>query len=157
MADQPKAAAGGAELTSVSNLNGLQKSALLLLGLGEAHAAAILKHMGPKEVQDLGMSMASLTNVTSHMMEEVMNEFVATIGDQTALGLGSDEYIRSMLRTQPDGFRVNSAVHLKTLVRPEHLAYRTDFIQHIRHEFLPAIARFDRHHQHQVNVRDNVL
>ncbi|MGD2118272.1 MAG: flagellar motor switch protein FliG [Chromatiales bacterium] len=78
-------------------LSGVEKSALLLLALGEKHAADILQHMGPKEVQDLGMAMASLTSVTSEMMEEVMSEFVASIGSQTSLGLGSDEYIRNML------------------------------------------------------------
>jgi len=31
------------------------------------------------------------------MMEQVMADFVGTIGDQTSLGLGSDEYIRNML------------------------------------------------------------
>ncbi len=87
MSEQPK----------TSSLTGTQKSALLLLGLGEKHAADILQHMGPKEVQDLGMVMAGLSNVTSEMMEEVMAEFVATIGNQTSLGLGSDDYIRNML------------------------------------------------------------
>ena len=85
------------EAPKVSSLSGTEKSALLLLGLGEKHAADILQHMGPKEVQDLGMVMAGLTNVTSEMMEEVMAEFVATIGNQTSLGLGSDDYIRNML------------------------------------------------------------
>lgn len=80
-----------------SHLKGVEKSALLLLALGEKHAADILQHMGPKEVQDLGMVMAGLTNVTSEMMEEVMAEFVNTIGSQTSLGLGSDDYIRNML------------------------------------------------------------
>ncbi len=83
--------------TDLQQLSGLQRSALLMLGLGEQHAAEILKHMGPKEVQEIGMAMASLSNVTSTMMEQVMADFVGTIGDQTSLGLGSDEYIRNML------------------------------------------------------------
>jgi len=53
--------------------------------------------MGPKEVQEISMIMATMTNVTGEMMEEVMGEFVSTIGNQTALGLGSDDYIRNML------------------------------------------------------------
>lgn len=81
----------------VANMNGLQRSALLMLGLGEKHAAEILKHMGPKEVQDIGMAMAGLSNITSSMMEQVMHDFVDEIGEQTSLGLGSDEYIRNML------------------------------------------------------------
>lgn len=85
------------EARALARLNGMERSALLMLALGEAHAAEILKHMGPKEVQDIGMSMASLDNVTSAMMEQVTQSFVDTIGDSTALGLGSDEYIRNML------------------------------------------------------------
>lgn len=83
--------------TEVARLSGVQRAALLMLGLGEAHAAEILKHMGPKEVQEIGTAMASLSNVTSSMMETVMQEFVESIGEQTSLGLGSDEYIRNML------------------------------------------------------------
>ena len=82
---------------AVKNLSGIQRSALLMLGLGEKHAAEILKHMGPKEVQEIGVAMASLSNITNSQMELVMQNFVATIGEQTSLGLGSDEYIRNML------------------------------------------------------------
>ncbi len=97
MAEEQAQAAPTKEVVKTSSLSGLEKSALLLLALGEKHAADILQHMGPREVQELGMIMAGLTNVTGEMMEEVMSEFVATIGNQTALGLGSDEYIRNML------------------------------------------------------------
>ncbi len=82
---------------AVKNLSGLERSALLMLGLGEQHAAEILKHMGPKEVQEIGLAMASLSNITNSQMELVMQKFVGTIGEQTSLGMGSDEYIRNML------------------------------------------------------------
>jgi len=81
----------------LARLSGLERSALLMLGLGEQHAAEILRHMGPKEVQEIGLAMAGLSNITSSMMEQVMANFVNTIGEQTSLGLGSDEYIRNML------------------------------------------------------------
>lgn len=79
------------------NLSGLERSALLMLGLGEKHAAEILRHMGPKEVQEIGLAMAGLSNVTNSQMERVMQNFVDAIGEQTSLGMGSDEYIRNML------------------------------------------------------------
>ena len=41
--------------------------------------------------------MAGLSNVTNSQMELVMQNFVETIGDQTSLGMGSDDYIRNML------------------------------------------------------------
>ncbi len=84
---------------AVQKLSGLERSALLMLGLGEQHAAEILRHMGPKEVQEIGLAMAGLNNVTNSQMELVMQKFVDAIGEQTSLGMGSDEYIRNMLTT----------------------------------------------------------
>ncbi len=86
-----------ADVQVVKNLSGLQRSALLMLGLGEQHAAEILRHMGPKEVQEIGLAMAGLSQVTNSQMEIVMQKFVDAIGEQTSLGMGSDEYIRNML------------------------------------------------------------
>lgn len=91
MAEVP---AKGNELEQIS---GVQRAAILLLALGESDAAAILRHMGPKEVQELGVAMASLDNVTATMMEAVMERFVASLENQTALGLDSDQYIRNVL------------------------------------------------------------
>jgi len=82
---------------AVQKLSGLDRSALLMLGLGEAHAAEILRHMGPKEVQEIGVAMAGLSQVTNSQMELVMQKFVGAIGEQTSLGVGSDQYIRNML------------------------------------------------------------
>ncbi|KRT55470.1 flagellar motor switch protein FliG [endosymbiont of Ridgeia piscesae] len=97
MPDNKKAMVTEAEVAEVENISGLNRAAILLLALGENDAAELLKHMGPKEVQDVGMAMAGLTNVTTDQMEMVMRHFVANLEKQTALGLGSDEYIRNML------------------------------------------------------------
>ena len=43
---------------------GVERAAILLMTLGESEAAEILKHMGAKDVQRLGRSMAELTNVS---------------------------------------------------------------------------------------------
>ncbi|MCP4287707.1 MAG: flagellar motor switch protein FliG [Gammaproteobacteria bacterium] len=80
-----------------AKLKGVERAAILLLALGEADAAAILTHMGPKEVQELGLAMAGMTNVRTESMETVMRSFVETLQDQTSLGLDSDDYIRNVL------------------------------------------------------------
>jgi flagellar motor switch protein FliG len=85
------------QVEKVENMSGVQRASILLLALGELDAAAILKHMGPKEVQELGMAMAGLDNVTTTQMELVMQKFVSTLETQTALGLDSDQYIRNVL------------------------------------------------------------
>lgn len=76
---------------------GLERTALLMLGLGEQHAAQILRHMEPKEVQEIGLAMANLPNITIPMMRDVLEEFIDSVGSHTSLRLGADEYIRNLL------------------------------------------------------------
>ena len=78
-------------------LTRVDKAAILLLSLGESDAAQVLRHMGPKEVQRVGVAMAQMRNVHREQVEQVMSEFVEIVGDQTSLGVGSDGYIRKML------------------------------------------------------------
>ena len=80
-----------------AKLSRVDKAAILLLSLGEADAAQVLRHMGPKEVQRVGVAMAQMRNVHREQVEQVMSEFVEIVGDQTSLGVGSDSYIRKML------------------------------------------------------------
>jgi len=80
-----------------AKVKGVERAAILLLALGEADAAEILKHMGPKEVQDVGLTMATMTNVSTAQMEEVMGSFVSTLQGETSLGVDSDDYIRNIL------------------------------------------------------------
>src|SRR5450830_1413908 len=79
---------------AVAKLTKVDKAAVLLLSLGETDAAQVLRHMGPKEVQRVGVAMAQMRNVHREQVEQVMSEIV---GDQTSLGVGSDSYIRKML------------------------------------------------------------
>ena len=85
------------ERAMVAKLSKVEKAAVLLLSLGETDAAQVLRHMGPKEVQKVGVAMAQMRNVHREQVEEVMSEFVDFVGDQTSLGVGSDGYIRKML------------------------------------------------------------
>jgi len=78
-------------------LNRAQQASLLLLAVGQDRAASVLRHMGPKEVQLIGSTMAQLANITSKMVDDVLEKFILDIKSETGLGLDSDEYIRSML------------------------------------------------------------
>ncbi len=78
-------------------LTGIQKSAVFLRSLGEEDAAEILKHMGPKEVQQVGQAMATLTNVTREEVQGVIDSFVETVEQETGLGIGSHDFVRKML------------------------------------------------------------
>ncbi|QOW20762.1 flagellar motor switch protein FliG [Lysobacter ciconiae] len=78
-------------------MSGVQRAAVVLLSLGEAQAAEVLKHMGAKEVQKLGMAMASVGGVSRTTVGAVFDEFVETLAQPSALGAGADEYIRAVL------------------------------------------------------------
>jgi len=76
---------------------GVLKSAILLSTIGEEAAAEVFKYLGPKEVQKLGMAMASLSNVTREQVEEVFMDFRASAEKKTTLGMASSDYIRKVL------------------------------------------------------------
>lgn len=76
---------------------GIERAAILLLSLGEQQAAAVLRHMAPKEVQKLGVAMSGLTNVSKERVGAVLANFVQSVQGQTSIGVGSEEYIRKML------------------------------------------------------------
>jgi len=83
------------ELTA-SKLSGAERSAILLMSLGEAEAAAILKHMGPKEVQRVGAAMARTADVTKELVYEVVSSFLDEVEGKASLG-GSEDYIKGLL------------------------------------------------------------
>jgi len=77
----------------------VEQAAILLMSLGEAEAAEVLKHMGPKEVQRIGSSMSSLSNIQQSEVEAVLSNFLDEVRTLTGLGMGADSYIRNMLVT----------------------------------------------------------
>jgi len=79
------------------DLSGVQRAAVLLLSLGEGDAAEVLRHMGAKEVQKLGLAMATMAGVTREQVTRVMEQFEQALDRQTSLGVGADDYIRNML------------------------------------------------------------
>lgn len=80
-----------------NTIDGVTRAAILLLTLGEGDAAQVLKHMGPKEVQRIGIAMASLKNVNKEQVTSVLDTFLDHVADQTGIGIGTEEYIRKTL------------------------------------------------------------
>ena len=80
-----------------SRMNGTDRAAVLLLTLGEESAADVLKHMGPMVVQKVGSAMAAMTNVPREQVMQVLEDFSSHVEEQTALGVGSEDYIRTVM------------------------------------------------------------
>jgi flagellar motor switch protein FliG len=77
--------------------DGVMRSAVLMLALGEDEAAEVMKFLSPKEVQKLGSAMATLKSVGRDQVETVVTEFLTEAEQSSNFGLDSDEYIRSVL------------------------------------------------------------
>jgi flagellar motor switch protein FliG len=76
---------------------GIVRSAVLLMAMGEDPAAQVLQHLAPREVQKLGQAMAGLKNVSREQIEKALDEFRTEAGERTTIGAGSDEYVRNVL------------------------------------------------------------
>ena len=77
--------------------DGLEKSATLLIALGEDHAAEILKHLGPREVQKIGHAMPALKSVPRARVEAVLDEYHKNADEHSAVHVDTDSYVRSVL------------------------------------------------------------
>ena len=78
------------------NDSGIERSATLLLSLGEDDAAAVLRQLGPREVQKLGAAMAQLKAVPRERVEDVLDDFHRATADGAGVNV-DEQVIRSML------------------------------------------------------------
>lgn len=83
----------------VKNLNGIEKTAILLLSLSEADAASILKHLEPKQVQKVGMAMAAMQEFGQEKVVAVHKLFLDDIQKYSSIGFNSEEFVRKALTT----------------------------------------------------------
>ncbi|MEF8713849.1 MAG: flagellar motor switch protein FliG [Accumulibacter sp.] len=135
--------------------DGVEKSAILLISLGEDYAAAVLKHLGPKEVQKLGHAMAALKSVPRARVDEVLTEFKQTADESAAVHVDTDAYIRSVLTKalgddkasnlisrilQPgdtngiEGLKWMDAPTVADLIRNEHPQIIATILVHLAHD-----------------------
>ncbi|MFQ5660103.1 MAG: flagellar motor switch protein FliG [Gammaproteobacteria bacterium] len=79
------------------SLDSAQMAAVFLMSLGEDSASEVLKHLGPKEVQRLGVAMTNIGDVTKEVVGSVLDDFMTTISEHTSVGVGVEDYIRNVL------------------------------------------------------------
>src|SRR6185436_10965239 len=77
---------------------GLEDAAILLMSLGEEEAAAVFKHLAPKEVQRLGEAIAKMKTITRERMDGVLDRFAAVAQTLHVLVQDNDEYVKAVLR-----------------------------------------------------------
>ncbi|WP_374676272.1 flagellar motor switch protein FliG [Ideonella sp.] len=76
----------------------IEDAAILLMSLGEEEAAQVFRHLGPKEVQKLGETIAKLKVIPRERVEAVLDSFTTTAEKQHILVPDTDEYVKAVLR-----------------------------------------------------------
>jgi len=80
-----------------AELNGSSRAAILLMTLGEESAAQVLKYIDQQEVEAIGLAMAEIGSVSQEQVDEVVETFAEEVQGHTALGIGSEDYLRTIL------------------------------------------------------------
>jgi flagellar motor switch protein FliG len=82
----------------MSQDQGLEDAAILMMSLGEAEASEVFKHLSPKEVQKLGEAIAKTGSVTRDRVDEIVGKFTGIAASQSLLVSDSGDYVRSVLK-----------------------------------------------------------
>jgi flagellar motor switch protein FliG len=82
----------------MANISGAQRAAVLMLLLGEQQASEIIRFLNPGEVQALGGAMVAVSDVSQEAVNEILDDFVATIKKQSSLGLGTTDYVEKVFK-----------------------------------------------------------
>lgn len=77
--------------------NGMEKCAVILMSLGEEHAAEIFKHLNNKEVQRLSIAMSQLRHISTQELSDILIEFEDNTMLYTSLSQDNDGYLRNVL------------------------------------------------------------
>jgi len=76
-------------------LDGPQKAALVLLGMGEESAATVLKHMSARDVRRLHDAMSKLSRVPGKMSTKTLRDFLEWLYHNHSMRLvGASDFIR---------------------------------------------------------------
>jgi len=93
-----------------STLPGVERSAILMLSLSEEDAASIFRQLEPKQVQRLGMAMASMKDFSQNKVAGVHRAFIDDIQKFTNIGVGSEDFVRNALTSALGADRAGNLV-----------------------------------------------
>src|SRR5690242_19883761 len=79
-------------------MNGVRKSAILLLSLGQDQAAEVLRRLGPEAVEEVSREIASLGEIDLVTRKDVFSEFYGLALANSYLSEGGLEYAKALLK-----------------------------------------------------------
>ena len=88
----------GNSASSYSEMDGIQKAAILLITLGPEKAAVVFKHLKEDEIEQLTLEIANTRSVTPAQKEQVLNEFYEICLAQQYIAEGGIGYAKDLLQ-----------------------------------------------------------
>ncbi|WP_428943381.1 flagellar motor switch protein FliG [Pantoea sp. FN060301] len=158
------------------SLTGTEKSAILMMTIGEDRAAEVFKHLDSREVQHLSTAIANMRQVSHKQLTDVLREFEIDAEQFAALSLNSNDYLRSVLIKAMGEERASTLLEdiLETrdttsgmetlnfmepqaaadLIRDEHPQIIATILVHLkRSQAADIVAQFDERLRHDVMLR----
>ncbi|WP_338556653.1 flagellar motor switch protein FliG [Erwinia sp. E_sp_B04_7] len=158
------------------SLTGTEKSAILMMTIGEDRAAEVFKHLDAREVQHLSSAISNMRQVSHKQLTEVLREFEADAEQFAALSVNSNDYLRTVLVKALGEERASTLLEdiLETkdtttgmetlnfmepqaaadLIRDEHPQIIATILVHLkRSQAADIVAHFDERLRHDVMLR----
>src|SRR3954467_4249106 len=84
-------------MPDISEISGVQKSAILVLTLEQSIASEILKHLDDTQIEEISREIAGLGGVTQQLRDEVVNEFYQLALARSYADEGGWDYAKNLL------------------------------------------------------------
>jgi flagellar motor switch protein FliG len=91
----------------IRQLSGAERSAIIMLSLGEEHSAKIWKMMDEEEIKEVSQVMSTLGTVSSSLIEKLLVDFVSQMSGTGSL-MGSYESTERLLARMMPGDKVGA-------------------------------------------------
>ncbi|HHL2560369.1 TPA: flagellar motor switch protein FliG [Yersinia enterocolitica] len=78
-------------------MNASEKSAIVMLTLGDVLAAEVFKHLNTHEVKQISAAMVNMGGFTHEQLATVLKEFQRDSSEYAALSVNTNDYLRSVL------------------------------------------------------------
>ncbi|KGT93340.1 flagellar motor switch protein G [Erwinia typographi] len=157
-------------------MNASEKSAVLMITLGEARAAEVFKHLNTQEVTLVSGAMVSLSGYTHEQHAAVLKEFQRDSAEYSGMSMNSNDYLRNvlvqalgeerasslledLLDTQSDSGGIEALNFMEPpavfdLIREEHPQIIATILVHLkRGQAADVLAKFDERERNDIMLR----
>lgn len=157
-------------------MNAFEKSAILMLTLGEERAADVFKHLSTHEVTQISGSMVTMSSFTHEQLSKVLEDFKRDSDEFAALNINTNDYLRSVLVKALGEERASSLledllesqsnangietlnlmdpVSVFDLIREEHPQIIATILVHLkRNQAADVLAKFEERERNDIMLR----